>query len=234
MCDPVTLAGIALTVGSTVANYAASSASEAARNDALAAERVRQNSLNHEAEAINAQSFNRYDNVQPQQQARAKEIGDYVSGQSIEQTAPQDVLPSAASSNITVQEEANQRAKARQFTDRTGAALGDLRSFGDVLGDIGRGQARDASQIGQIGSFKAGSSNVLPYEVDQASHAGDGMRVFGDILGGLGSVGTAAGLSGQGLFGFGGMSPVAASAAGRGFVPTITGPALRLGSLYGG
>lgn len=229
----LTIAGLALTAGSTVANYAANQSVEAARNDALAAERIRQNTYNQQADALNLQSQDRYQNAEPQRQAVAQEIGDYVTGPSIIQDVPQDVLPSSTS-NVTVQEEQRQRAKARQSTDQSGAALGELRSFGDLLGGIGRDQARDASLIGQIGGFKAGSSNVLPYELDEGSRAGDGMKLFGDILGGVGSVATGAGLSGQGLFGIGGMAPAAAATtATRGFVPTLTGPSLRLGSLYG-
>ena len=40
MCDPITIAGIALTVGSTVANTIAQNKVQAARNNAMAAERI--------------------------------------------------------------------------------------------------------------------------------------------------------------------------------------------------
>lgn len=235
MCDALSIAGIALTVGSTVANYTASQQVEAARNDALAAERIRQNTLNQEADALNLQSQDRYRDVETQRATVAQEIGDYVAGQSVEPQTPQDILPSS-SSNVTVQEEERQRAKARQFTDQAGAALGELRSFGDLLGGIGRDQARDASQIGQIGGFKAGSSNVLPFELDTASKAGDGLKLFGDVLGGAGSIATGAGLSGQGLFGFGGMTPAAATttaAAANIPFPRPRPQGLVLGSIYG-
>jgi hypothetical protein len=42
-------------------------------------------------------------------------------------------------------------------------------------------------------------------ELEAANSAGSGMRMFGDVLGGLGRVGTAAGLSG----GFGGLGSAA-------------------------
>ncbi|AAL44650.1 hypothetical protein EN41_19925 [Agrobacterium tumefaciens] len=61
-------------------------------------------------------------------------------------------------------------------------ALGRLRAFGDVLGENSRLQARDASQIGQIGGFKRGSSNVMAYELDAANQKGNGLKLFGDAL----------------------------------------------------
>lgn len=229
MCDPLTIAGLALTAGSTVANYAANQQIEAARNDALAAERIRQNTLNQEADALNLTSQNRYQDFVGQQEAKSAELGDYFAGQSVPEPEVGSGLPSSSSS-IVVQEEDRQRDKARDFTDRTGKALGELRSFGDLLGSVSRGQARDASLIGQIGGFKMGSSNVVPYELDEAGRAGDGMKLFGDILGGLGSVGTMAGLSGGNLFGFGAVNPATVSAT----AAASRSPGLRLGSLYGG
>jgi len=230
MCDPLTIASLALTAGSTAANYAANQSVEAARNDALAAERIRQGTLNQEADALNLTSQDRYQDFAGQQEAKSQQLGDYFSSQSVPEPTVGSGLPSS-SSNIVINEENKQRGKSKDFTDKTGAALGELRAFGDVLGGISRSQAQDASQIGQLGNFKAGSSNVVPFELDEASHAGDGMKLFGDILGGLGSVGTMAGLSGGSIFGMG-ANPVTASA--KGFVPTLTGPSLRLGSLYGG
>lgn len=201
MCDPVTLTGIALTAGSTVINTMANSKAEAARKDALAAERIRQQGYDQEAAALNTQSQDRYTDFGGQQEAKAKDLGDYFAGQQIANTAnageqASAVMP-AATSDITVAEEAKQKAKARAFTDKQGEALGNLRAFGDVLGGIGRLQARDASQIGQIGGFKKGSSDVLKYELDAANHAGDGMKLFGDLLSLGGGAATSAGLSGK-------------------------------------
>lgn len=234
MCDPLTIAGLALTAGSTVANYAANQQVQAARNDALAAERIRQNTLDQEAAAINAQSQDRYQNFEGQQEQKAQQLGDYFAGQEVAEPTTAEALPTSTS-NITVQEENKQRGQAREFTDAQGRALGNLRAFGDLLGGLGRLQARDASLVGQIGSFKAGSSGVVPYELDEASRAGDGLKLFGDVLGGLGSVGTMAGLSGGSLFGIGAAAKPAANVAiGPAIAAAGTSPGLRLGSLYGG
>lgn len=222
MCDPLTIAGIAMTVGSTAANTIAQNQVKAARNDALAAERTRQGTLDREADALNLQSRDRYNNFDGQQEAKAQSLGEYFAGQQTAEPSAEAAIPTTAS-NVTVAEEAKQRNKARDFTDASGAALGQLRAFGDVLGGISREQARDASLIGQIGGFKQGSSGVLPYELDQASQAGAGMKLFGDLLGGGGSIATGAGLSGKGIFGFG-ASPnnvvnSVANAAGKASIP---------------
>jgi hypothetical protein len=182
-----------------------------ARNGAMQAERTRQQGFDKEASALNAASQGRYSDFQGQEGDKANELGKYFTDQNQGLPAgsdsvgtPTETVP-GSSSNIVVQEQKRQQGKAQAFSDQQGQALGNLRSFGDVLGGIGRLQARDASQIGTIGGFKKGSSAVLPYELEAASHKGDGLSDFGTILGGLGQVGLSAGLSGAGsdLFGTG-------------------------------
>lgn len=165
-------------------------------------ERMRQNRLDQEAAALNTQSQDRYKDFEGQQDEKAASLSAFFTGQSTSEPNAAAALPTSGS-NITVQEEGKQRGQARDFTNKTGAALGNLRAFGDVVGGIGRDQARDANLIGQIGGFKAGSSGVLPFELEAAQEKGAGLRLFGDILNGMGKVATAGGLSGKGIFGFG-------------------------------
>lgn len=199
MCDPITIAGIALTGASTVANSIGQRKVDRARDDALAAERIRQSGLDKEADALNTQSQDRYENFDDQEAARSTQLGDYFQGQSDTPDAANAAAAMPTStSNVTIQEEAKQRAKASAFTDEQGTRLGDLRAFGDVLGSIGRNQARDAMSIGQIGGFKRGSASILPNELDAANSAGAGARFLGDVLGGAGSIATSAGVSGFG------------------------------------
>ncbi len=105
------------------------------------------------------------------------------------------VMPSSTS-DVVNQETGKQEAKAQGFVDQQTGAMADLRSFGDLLGETSRLQGRDASKIGQIGSFKQGSAGVVPLELDNASHAGDNWNLLADILGGAGSVGVSAGING--------------------------------------
>lgn len=202
MCDPITIAGVALSAGGLAANTVANNRVQKARKDAMAAERIRQQGLDAEAAALNLGSQDRYQGFQGQQDTRGSELGQYFQEQASPLDTPVTAMP-ASNSNITVQEEGRQRGEARDRSDKEAGALGQLRGFGDLLGGISRLQARDASKIGQIGGFKQGSSGVLGMEMEGANSAGDKMKFLGDILSGAGRVATGAGLSGATL-GFGG------------------------------
>lgn len=176
-------------------NSAANSRVNSARNDALSAERIRQNGLNQEAANINTKSQDNFKTFGADQAASATKLGDYFAGQQPAPANPDAALP-PTSSNIAVQEMGKQVDKSKAFTGKTGHALGDLRSFGDVLGSKSLDTARDSGSIGQIDNFKRGSSGVLPYELDHAAQAGNGLKTFGDLLGGAGQLAVSAGLSG--------------------------------------
>lgn len=201
MCDPLTIAGIALTAGSEVANGIGASKAQHARDDALAAERIRQRGLDREAANVNAKSQDRYLDFGGQQGQKASDLGQYFTDQKIDNAndnaaVTNEMTMPQSGSNVVTREIDKQKAKADAYGNQQGEALGQLRSFGDLLGGIGREQARDAGTIGQIGGFKAGSENVLPLELDAASHAGDGLKTFGDILNLGGSLALGKGLSG--------------------------------------
>lgn len=196
MCDPVTLAGIALSAGAVVANQVATGEQTRARDSVLAAERIRQGGLDQQAAALNTQSQDRYANFVPQQEARAVSLGDVLAQRVNDpSSAAAGILPSS-SSDVVNTETGKQEGAAQGRVDQQTGAMASLRSFGDLLGETSRMQARDASQIGQIGGFKTGSANVVPLELDNASHAGDGWNLLADLLGGAGSVTTSAGLTG--------------------------------------
>ncbi len=240
MCDPVTLAGVALTGLSTGLNYMAQSKAAKARDGALAAERTRQNRLDQEADALNLKSQDRYQDFEGQQDERTASLAEMFTGQEVAPPDASEALP-ATSSNITIREEAKQRGKAKDFTDRTGTALAELRSFGDLLGGIGREQARDAGSIGQIGGFKRGSSGVLGFELDEASQAGNELKFGADLAGGFGGLALNAGLSGASPFGGGSAGivkdPWAGTRAVGGVVDPWAGmrskPGFGIASLYG-
>lgn len=208
MCDPLTIAGLALTAGSTVAGMQAQRQTDDARAAAMQRDAARQETLDREAAALNEASRDRYKNFQGEQQERSKSLGDYLvgrdaAGQAPPVDAPAEAMPTSAS-NIVTQEQAKQTAKAKAFTDQQGEALGDMRSFGDLLGGISRDTARDAGYLNQTLGFKKGWAGVLPYELEAANQKGAGLRMLGDIMGGLGSVGISAGLQAK---------PVASAAA---------------------
>ena len=199
MCDPLTatLIGGALSIGSAALEYSAQAKVRAAREDAMAAERIRQKSLDTEAAGITDASRDRYTDFQGQQDTKAADLGRYFAEQTVGEPTIGEALPTS-SSNITVQEEAKQRAKAKDFTDKSGMALAGLRSFGDTLGGISRLQARDDAAVRQIGGFKTGSANVLPLELDEAQNAGNSLNLLGKVLGGVGGLTMNYGMSGLG------------------------------------
>lgn len=213
----------------------------------MAAERIRQQGYQRETDAVNATAQNRYTDFGDKQAKTGKKLGDYFAQDNGKPPAapadgPTGDLPSSAS-NVITQETSKQLGKAKAYTDNQGAALGQLRAFGDVLGDTSRLQARDAGTIGQIGGFERGSSNVLPFELEAANSKGSGLKMLGDILGGVGSMATGYGLSHN----VAGPAAAAASSASSA-TPTLSGitnsavpafarvnvPAPSLGQLFGG
>lgn len=201
MCDPLTIAGIALSAGSAVANNAAANQAASAQASAMAAERTRQGRLDDEGRAVNAQARQRFENASEQQEARASGLAELFG---TEATRGSDVIAAAlprTSSNITVENDARERAAASEFANQQGDALARMRSFSDLMGGLGRDTARDGSQIGMLGGFRRGSQGVLPFELEAAQHRGSGLRMLGDVMGGLGGLGVNAGLSGATLFG---------------------------------
>lgn len=197
MCEPITLAGIALSIAGTVVNSVAASQVAEARASAMEAERQRQKGYQDEAAALNQQSLKRYSSAEPDIAAASQKAGDTIKSTQ-DHTADANALSGSqmptSSSDIVNTENAKQMAKSNAYTGQQAGALGNLRGFGDMLGEASRGQAQDAMKVAQIGGFEKGSSNALSYELEAANQAGNGMKTFGDILGGLGSVGTSYGI----------------------------------------
>lgn len=199
--DPITI-GLALTGASAGANYIGAQKAKGAREDALNVERMRQNDLRQESAQLNEQSRDRYEDFEGQQDQKATDLTSYFADapQSATEAVGEanasagSILPST-SNGIVQREIDKKKGLAEAFTGQQADARGRMRSFGDLLGGISRDQARDAGTIGQIGNFQTGSSNVLPYELEDANQKGAGIRFLGDILGGLGSVATTGGIT---------------------------------------
>lgn len=197
MCDPLTIAGAAMTGGSLLANMQANSAVAKKRDAAMAAETERQRGYNQQAAAINDTSQGRYKDFSANQGKKSENLGDYFAAQSkaLPTDAPTEAVPT--NSNVLVQNErAKQLDKAAAFGAQQNEALAKMRSFGDLLGGISREQATDAANLGTLGSFMRGSNAVLPLELEAANNAGNGWKTAGTVLGMGGSMATMAGLGG--------------------------------------
>ena len=200
MCDPLTIAGVALSGASIIANQNAASQAARARDNAMMAEADRQRGLREEASAISDTSRERYTGFGQQQADTSQRLGDYFStntGQGAAAEPPTAV--GAGEGNIAVNNEiARQMSKAKQYGAQQNQALGELRAFGDTLGGIGVQQARDAGNVAQLGGFKRASADLLPSELAAANNKGAGARMLGDVLQLGGMVTTGAGLAGKG------------------------------------
>lgn len=171
-----------LSGASTLVNTIAANKQRKAREDALASERMRQRQFDDESFALNAASRERYDDVPEQKEARSESLADMFKQVTEDApTRPVAALP-ASSSNLVVQNETNETAEAKAETDDMARRRGELRSFADLFGDLSRMQGRDAGQLGMVGSFRRGSQNVLPLELEAAAQKGRGLMFLGDLL----------------------------------------------------
>lgn len=203
--------GAGATIGSSLLNNAANNKVNKARTGVLTAERGRQAAYDAEADAVNKGARERYVDFSGQQDQRAQALGDMFKPAATP-VAP-GVMPEATSS-ITQNALGDSMAKAKAFGDQQGAALGNLRAFGDVMGGINRLQGRDAGTIGQIGNFKRGSADVSSLELEDATHAGDKLKFFGDVLAGVGKIALLSGLGGA-------VAPAAAGASTAAAAPAV-------------
>lgn len=198
MCDPLSIGGAVLSGASMAINAANEGSAARARESAMNAERDRQAALERERAALVDKGRDRYTGFEGQQADSAKRLGDYFQTQATP-APPAEIAPGApGAGNVAVtQEIANQRSKVGRYGQQQNQALGGLRAFGDVLGDIGVKQARDTGTIGQLNGFSKGSSAVLPLELEAANNK-RGSGLFGDVLNLGGRVALGAGLAGMG------------------------------------
>lgn len=208
--DPLSLAllGGASTLGSMFFNNSAQEKVDAARNAAIQQNRQQQAALDTEAKGITDKSLGRFSNFGTQLSNKASELGSYFNTPAAAPTDPYLIAALPASTNDVVNREiANKKAIATAFGQQQGTARGNLMSFGDLMGNIGRGQAQDAQAVGQLGNFKQGDTAVTNIALDNANRAGNTDAAIGNLLGGVGKVALTAGFSGR-------LAPTAAATSG--------------------
>lgn len=198
MCDPITAAGAALSIGGVLANSEAENQVSGARSGVMNTELARQFGYDSQAQGINNQARDRYAKTGADMDERKKSIGDFYAANNggLPTAGPTAGAMPASQSGVIVQEGKRQEAKTDAFNTQQNGASANLRSFGDVLATKSLGTARDAGELGIVNGFKAGSNSVLPLELQSANSAGNDMKMLGDVLGGAGQAATFAGLSG--------------------------------------
>lgn len=198
--DPVTLAllGGGSTLLSTFLNSSAQNAVSDARNKVITDERGRQQGFDAETGKLNDQSLGRFYNFGDQQTADKTRLAELFKTPVVTPNTQYTAAPLPPTGSALTQREIGTRTGiADNYVAHQGDTLANLRSFGDLMGNIGRGQAKDAQLVGQIGGFKKNSTGVENLELDNANRAGNEQKMWADITAGLGKVGLTAGLSGS-------------------------------------
>lgn len=190
----MSIASGALLVGSTLTGMAQQGEVDSARSDAINAENQRQKKLRAEAEAALGKSEQDFTKLPGEQKQAGDDLASILNRNTMQQAPPANLLPGASDPTV-VREVGKQTDKAKAYTNQQGNALGQLRAFGDTMGDANRNLGGNAQWINTLGGFQQGSAGVLNSELAAANDAGSGWGTLGDILGGVGSLGLTAGLS---------------------------------------
>lgn len=218
MCDPATIAGVALSaVGSGLSAMEQQKNAErgaAARQAAAEAELQRQKVFRDEAQPMVASAT--------QQTGAQQSLADLLSAQTKRTDAmtgavtPETYTPALPSGGDVNREVVRKMAEAASGARDNAARAGKLQGWGDVGANQGLNLASTARGLNTVTDLAGGSVRLLPFEQDvaeyNATRKGPGM--LGDLLG----------LAGKGI-GLAGMT---------GFNPFKSGPSLGgLGSSTG-
>lgn len=234
MCDPIS-ASIALTVAGTAAQAAANNKSQKAMQGAREAERVRQKGHQDASNAVLESSMAGADKS-AQDAAEGKALAERKAGVDaavasvrapVEATGANLAGDQTANAVIN-SEQAAQASKALGYAGQQGNAKAKLLSFSDLNFGNAIANARAQQDQARIANFAKGSADVLPYELENASHAGDGLKSLGSLLSTGGMV---AGL-GAGAGWWGNTPPPTVGTAAVGDVGRITAtPAAQPGTM---
>lgn len=168
--------------GSIAANTIAANQRGRAQADAMSAERLRQRRFDEESYALNNMARDRFEGFGEQQGERSSTLADlYRSVLDQPESRPVAALP-ASSSNIVNDAAARSAASARGDAEDMADRRAAFNSFGDLFGGIQREQGTDSRMLNMVNSFRRGSQNVLPLELQAALEKGQGWNMLGDLL----------------------------------------------------
>lgn len=202
---PLPLLPFLLGFGSTLANSVGTRQRDNSIAQTMNAERMRQKKFDDDAFAANARAKSRYEDTTGGAADRATELSDLYTGAVVDQpTKAIAALPQSDSNIVLSSDAAGADRSAAEATDEAGRRA-KFKSFGDYFGDVSRGVARDAGEVGMLSSFKRGSQAVLPSELEVAQQKGTKWMMLGDLLN-----------AGAGLAGGGGLKGLLGSGGGAG------------------
>lgn len=193
MCTP--LAAVGLMAAGTAAQAVGANRARKAMSGAREAERIRQKGYQDEAGAVfDASKANASRSSQDAQQGKleadrkAAYDNDVASAQAPNLAIGDNLAGSQAGNAIVNDEVARQGAKASAFAGQQGDAKAALQGFGDLQFANSLANNRTNTQLGTLGNFMRGSADVLPYEMEAASHKGAGLNALGSVLNMAGTV----------------------------------------------
>ena len=216
---PVQLLPLLLGLGSTLANTVGARQRDNSIAQTMNAERVRQKKFDDDAFAANARAKSRYDDTAGGAADRATELSDlYTGAVAAEPTKAIAALPQS-DSNIVLSSDAAGAERSTAEAGDEAQRRAKFKGFGDYFGDISRGVARDAGEVGMISSFKRGSQSVLPSELEAAQQKGAKWMMLGDLLNAGAGIAGGGGL--KGLLGGGGVSVQSGTSTLRSLYPGV-------------
>ena len=187
---PVLAAGAALAAAGTGLSIAANEASQSAINDARHKEALAQQDYQRRASNV-------FQNALPQNSTDAANA-DIAKGAVARQNVFEQ-LKNLANNQSGPSLNQNSGNAVAQAAERVGAAgdvgsentaqaqsrLGGYGDWGTALGVLNSGVN---SQLGVINNEARANANLLPLQIEAASHKGDALGMWGKIVSGLGSV----------------------------------------------
>lgn len=187
--DPITLASLFAMAGGTYLQNQANNEAVAARNRVMAAERDRQLQMQRAQDGIvDAQTAN-MEGFTDDEGARRQELTEYFAAPTPGDANLQMGVVAPGASSVLVDELNRQEQGVQGRNASQGAALANVRAFGDVMGDRMTDMRRAGGDIDQLTGMRRGSQDASMMELDAAGHAGSNKRMLGDILSGAGSIG---------------------------------------------
>lgn len=193
MCDPLSAAGAAASVGSMLMGQQAQNSINSARSAASNAEAARQQALQGEQQKLFGTTLNGVNRASTDQKLADNTQARSDAGQAAVKQGSAGDLP-LGDTTQEIRDTINNRYAGSADRQRDLASkYAALAGWGDTNSNNVLDLQRAGYKQGMLGNFSQSSSNILPLELEAANRAGDGAMGASKLLG---AAGMAAGLGG--------------------------------------
>lgn len=173
---------IALMIGGALANEQAERKVEKERNNRALAERLRQQKMGQEADAVLRASLAEQERPAVEQEQRVAEAGREQKYAQAAQPSDQEFIATPSAPVEVKSELAARMADAMARGRQQAAALARLGGRSDAQMQGGIALGRSAQDLNRIGNTSRSSSAILPYELQAANSKGEGWRTVADLF----------------------------------------------------